>query len=71
MSRKKHNIGDLVAVSDDGIKYTIGWITKINSGVHYTVQWADEEEEYPMNYIGTNIEQMHKTYMDYLKHHIA
>lgn len=50
MSNKKHKIGDMLAVSDDGVKYTVGWITQISEGKYYIVQWADDAYEYPMQY---------------------
>lgn len=69
MGKRREKVGDLVAVSDDGVRYTIGWITKISNGIHYTVQWSDDSEEYPMQYIPTDIQQLTKTYKEYCKYH--
>ena len=60
--RKEHKIGDMLAVTDDGIVYTVGWVTQINEHQNYTVQWSDDSEEYPMQYNFNDIQNFREWY---------
>ena len=61
MNKKNHKIGDMVATTDDGIVYTVGWVTRANKD-SYAIQWSDETEEYPMLYNYNDIKNFREWY---------
>jgi hypothetical protein len=70
MKRKAHMIGDLLVCTDDGTVFTIGWITNIENK-RYTVQWADDPEEYPGSYILKDIDNFKDNYNEYVNKFIS